>query len=74
MTLNHRIMQLKPLPLPVPGADMDVHAREVELQRQVVSTMLILLLRNHRSELALQIVFNATATEHGCSLLPTVIR
>ena len=27
------------------GSDMDVHAREVELQRQVVSAVLILLLR-----------------------------
>ena len=27
------------------GSDMDVHAREVELQRQVVSAILILLLR-----------------------------
>ena len=27
-----------------------------------------------RSELALQFVFSATATEHGCSLRPTVIR
>ena len=74
MTLNHHIMQLKPLPLPMPGADMNVHARELELQRQVVSAVLILLLRNQRSELALQIVFSAAATEHGCSLLLTVIR
>ena len=32
------------------------------------------LLSDHRSELALPIVFSATATEHGCSLIPTVIR
>ena len=29
---------------------------------------------DHRSELALPIVFSATATEHGCSLILTVIR
>ena len=29
---------------------------------------------DHCSELALLIVFSATATEHGCSLIPTVIR
>ena len=29
---------------------------------------------DHRSELALPIVFSTTATGHGCSLLPTVIR
>ena len=42
-----------------------VHCREVRAREVEVA--------NHRSELALQIVFSATATKHGCSLLPTRI-